>query len=60
MKRTVLYLAVISALGGCVMMIVGVNSRELNTALVGYGALLAVVSSLVAFITRIVIGQRGA
>ena len=59
MKRTVLYLAVISALAGAVMMIVGINSREMNIALVGYGALLAVVSMLVAFITRIVISQRG-
>ena len=59
MKRTVLYLAVISALAGAVMMIVGINSRELNIALVGYGALLAVVSMLVALITRIVISQRG-
>ncbi len=59
MKRTVLYLAVLSALGGAVMMVIGIQSRELNTTLVGYGALLAFVSMLVAFITRIVIGQRG-
>jgi hypothetical protein len=62
MKKILLGLGIVGIFAGVIMMIIGISSREIRDvqlSLIVYGFLIALVSSVIMFITRIVISQRG-
>lgn len=58
MRYVALGLGTLGVLVGVIMMVVGVNSREMNVELVGYWFLVSVVSLVILIFARVFINQR--